>query len=261
MKRPSRLDYAFAVGRVKALEVYLIPRQAFLEAADAEDPAAALKLLQDAGKYPEDLLRVANSDGLDTLLGKQKDLLGRTMAELLPEPDLLQIFRADHAPEEMLPLSRELPYPFVRDYVRHRLDLANIKIFFRMKYLGLSGESLERRVLEGGFVERAFYRQAFPLALAEAGRLLPYPAYRQAWEQSAQALEGRGTFIVLEREIEDFLMNYLREAKKLTFGPEPVFAYGLAYERELNLVRLVGVGKINGVPAGIIKERISGTYV
>jgi len=261
MKRPSRLEYAFAVGRVKALEVHLIPRQAFLEAADTGDPAAALKLLHDAGKYPDDLLRVTNSDGLDALLGKQKDLLGRIMAELLPEPDLLQVFRADHTPEETLPLFRELPYPFVRNYVRHRLDLANIKVFFRMKYLGLSGERLERRVLEGGFVERSFYLQAFELALAEAGRRLPCPSYREAWEQGAHALEGRGTFIVLEREIEDFLMDYLCEAKKFTFGPEPVFAYGLAYERELDLVRLVGVGKINGVPAGIIKERISGTYV
>jgi len=65
----------------------------------------------------------------------------------------------------------------------------------------------------------------------------------------------------LERGIEDLLMNYLREAKKIVFGPEPVYAYGLARKRELSLIRLVGVGKLNGIPAGLIKERVSETYV
>jgi V/A-type H+-transporting ATPase subunit C len=45
------------------------------------------------------------------------------------------------------------------------------------------------------------------------------------------------------------------------FGPEPVFSYGLAKRRELSLVRLLGVGKINQIPTPILKERISETYV
>ena len=47
----------------------------------------------------------------------------------------------------------------------------------------------------------------------------------------------------------------------MAFGPEPVFAYALARQRELGLVRLVGIGKIDLIPAERIKERISETYV
>ncbi len=56
-------------------------------------------------------------------------------------------------------------------------------------------------------------------------------------------------------------MIYLRRAKYIVFGPEPVFAYVLAKKRELNLLRLVGVGKINQIPADLLKRRISETYV
>ena len=54
-------------------------------------------------------------------------------------------------------------------------------------------------------------------------------------------------------------MEYLKRAKYIVFGPEPVFAYGLAKRKELNMVRLLGVGKINQIPPGILKERVSET--
>ena len=56
-------------------------------------------------------------------------------------------------------------------------------------------------------------------------------------------------------------MTYLKKAKYIVFGPEPVFAYGLAKKRELSLVRLIGVGKFNQIPDELLKERMSETYV
>jgi V/A-type H+-transporting ATPase subunit C len=56
-------------------------------------------------------------------------------------------------------------------------------------------------------------------------------------------------------------MIYLRKAKYIVFGPEPVFAYALAKKRELQLFRLLGVGKLNQIPAEMLKQRMSETYV
>jgi V/A-type H+-transporting ATPase subunit C len=74
-------------------------------------------------------------------------------------------------------------------------------------------------------------------------------------------MEERETFLELERGIEDFLMGFLKKAKYIVFGPEPVLAYGLAKKRELRLVRLLGIGKVNQIPVDLLKERISETYV
>jgi hypothetical protein len=261
MKHRSRLDYAYAVGRAQALGASLIPRPVFLEAADAANAAASLKHFFDNGNYPEDLLRVSDSGGLDALLDREDDVLAKTMAELLLDSIILRIYHADSDPGKALVLARSLDEPFIRDYIRHRLDLANIKCFFRMKYLGYPRKKFEEKLLEGGFVEKNFYGRVFEMRLTEAASLIPYPDYRAVWEQGALTLEERETFVSLERGIEDLLMNYLREAKKIVFGPEPVYAYGLARKRELSLIRLVGVGKLSGIPAGLIKERVSETYV
>ena len=45
MKRISRLDYAFAVGRVRALEKHLVSRAVFREAADEVDFSSAIKVV------------------------------------------------------------------------------------------------------------------------------------------------------------------------------------------------------------------------
>ena len=57
------------------------------------------------------------------------------------------------------------------------------------------------------------------------------------------------------------MMRYLRRAKYIVFGPEPVFAYTLAKLKEIELVRLLGVGKLIGIPPNILKNRMSETYV
>jgi len=67
--------------------------------------------------------------------------------------------------------------------------------------------------------------------------------------------------VVFEREIENLVMDYLQSAKKVTFGPEPLFAYGLARRQELKLIRLVVLGQMLNIPAFLLKERISQTYV
>lgn len=261
MSRPSRLDYAYAVGRVHALETHLVQHAVFSEASEATDFSAALKIICDAGNYPEDLTKVRNSEELDAFLSGEEEKLGRLLAEILLDKSILEVFLLEESPEEALGHAQRSGYPFIRDYVKHRIDLGNLKILCRAKYLGLSWEYFERRLMRGGWVEERFFRESYPLSFAEIGEKLRASFYRDIWERSTDILESRETFIGLEKGMEDFLMSYLRKAKNITFGPEPVFAYGEAKRKELALIRLLGVGKINLVPVEWIKERMSETYV
>jgi len=75
------------------------------------------------------------------------------------------------------------------------------------------------------------------------------------------AFQEKESFIEMEKHFEDYLMKYLRKAGYIVFGPEPLFAYALAKKKELDLFRIVGVGKMNRLPEEILKNRISETYV
>jgi len=261
MKKPSRLSYAYAVGRVRVLENRLVERAIFSEASEEDDFSSAMKVIFDAGSFSEEMIQIRDSDGLDEYLEKEERNLYRLLEEILLEGDILTIFLEESHPEKAMLIAERTGYSFIKDYIKHKIDLGNIKIFCRMKYSGLSRQKFESLILNGGWLDEKILLQNFDFSFAEIGEKIRATPYYDLWTKATDALEERETFVELERGIEDFLMNYLKRAKYIVFGPEPVFAYGLAKKRELSLVRLLGVGKINQVPAPILKERISETYV
>jgi vacuolar-type H+-ATPase subunit C/Vma6 len=261
MRKTSRLDYAYAVGRVRALEKRLVSRPAFREAAEEKDLPGALKVIFDAGQFFEETIELKGSDQLDVFLEREEQGLYKLLSELMLEGEVLQILIGESNLEDLLPLSQRLNYPFITDYIRHRIDLGNLKMFCRFKYLGLPVQKLSSLLLKGGFLDHDILIQGFDLSFSEVGERMVASAYQQVWANATDALEEKETFIELERGFEDFVMLYLRKAKYIVFGPEPIFAYALGKMRELQLVRLVGVGKVNQVPPEILKERISETYV
>ncbi|NIM90417.1 MAG: hypothetical protein GTO17_05660 [Candidatus Aminicenantes bacterium] len=261
MKRTSRLDYAYAVGRVRALERKLVERAVFSEAAEEKDFPRAIKIVFDAGEFLEEMAKIKNSEELDSFLDREEKELLSLVTEILLEKDVLEAFLVEKMPEKALKISESMNYSFIHDYFRHKIDLANLKIFCRLKYSGASREKLEKSILKGGFLDDQVLIKNFEETFGDVGEKIQSTPYAEVWNRGVDTLEEKETFVELERGIEDFLMDYLRKAKYVVFGPEPIFAYALAKRRELNLVRLMGIGKLNQIPPLLLKQRISETYV
>ena len=68
MKKRSRLDYAYAVGRVRALENHLIPKPSFIEATEEKNLSSALKIIFDVGQFHQEKIEIEDSDNLDEFL-------------------------------------------------------------------------------------------------------------------------------------------------------------------------------------------------
>ena len=261
MKKPSRLDYAYAVGRVRALENKLISRGVFLEAADEKDIDYSLKVIFDAGQFFDEMTNIRTSEDLDRFLEREQQELFRLIEKIMPDKEILNILFLRDNLEESFRISLVAGYEFIIEYVRRKIDLGNLKVLVRAKYLELSRDRLKKNMVKGGFIKKDELVEYFDLSFSEIGEKLQSTPYRSIWEKSYEALEEEETLVVLERGIEDYLMNHLRKSKQIVFGPEPVFAYALARQRELSLVRLLGIGKINQIPVSILKKRMSETYV
>jgi vacuolar-type H+-ATPase subunit C/Vma6 len=261
MKRPSRLDYAYAIGRVRVLERDLVSQPVFREAADERDVSSAIKVIFDAGSFLDEMTEVRNSEDLDLFLANEERQLLKTLSEVLFEKELMRIFTHEaKAPMTAFSIAQRLDYTFISDYFRHRIDMGNLKIFFRAKYLGLPKERVEKYFLTGGLYSPDLLLDNFDLSYSEIADKIHFTPYRNLWEAVADAIEEKETFVELERSIEDYLIRYLKKAKFIVFGPEPVFAYGLAKRQELGLIRILGMGKLNHVPSEILKERLGETY-
>lgn len=261
MSRTSRLDYAYAVGRVRALENNLVSKPAFTEAAEEKDLPSTLKIIFDEGQFHQEKIEIQDSEQLDDFLEHEETALHVLISHILRDKVIEKIVMGVTQPAEALDLSRSLEYPFITDYLRHTVDLGNLKVICRAKYLGLPVERAEGLLLKGGFLDERILLESFELSFGEIGERLQASAYYPAWITATDELVEKETFIALEREFENFLMFYLRKAKFIVFGPEPIFAYALAKQKELQLVRLLGVGKLNQIPAQTLKERLSETYV
>jgi V/A-type H+-transporting ATPase subunit C len=65
----------------------------------------------------------------------------------------------------------------------------------------------------------------------------------------------------LEKFSDNYLLNYIKPAKFAILGIEPVLGYLLAKEHEIKLLRIIMIGKLNGLSSESIREKLRETYV
>jgi V/A-type H+-transporting ATPase subunit C len=264
-KRVSSLDYIFAVGRIRALEKSLIP-QAVFEDAIALDLAGALRLLVESDLYSDELLHIKNSNELEEVLTQELAKLQGLMRELILDKALLALLDADGAScvEKVLKTCQS---DFLEDYLRHLIDMHNLKTFLRLYLLKEPQEKLKAYLKCQGFIPLDDLIKLYPQDLAALLNRLEYVPkhcrtldYTYYLGEAVQKAAKENSFVYLEKAINDFLIQILKEAKYITFGPEPVLAYYLAKVNEINLMRMIIFSKLNNLSRGLVEERLNAVY-
>ncbi|MDD3692934.1 MAG: V-type ATPase subunit, partial [Oscillospiraceae bacterium] len=81
--------------------------------------------------------------------------------------------------------------------------------------------------------------------------------YSTPYDEAVQS----GSLSALEKWFDDRLMEIIKSAKSLFFGPEPLAAYYLAREAEIRNIRILLSGKRHGADDATIRERMRNLYV
>ncbi len=154
-------------------------------------------------------------------------------------------------------LAENLSCDFFTGYVSLLADSTNLQTVVRVLRMGKNTLLLREALLEGGTVETDAL-----IAAAQAGEVVA-PWLAGPLEGAAllgkQALEGDG-LTALEKACDNARMAYLRSAALIPFGPGPVLAYLAAREQEGRSIRIVISGKLLGLAADTIRERMGDTY-
>jgi V/A-type H+-transporting ATPase subunit C len=326
--------YAFASGRVRALELKLIGKQRMERLAEARDAEECMRLLADTayGEHMEEiegvgyetflrneegrLLALVDSLSLDralsdvlrleydfnnlkvllresfagrdlsllyTDLGKYpvseiKELLHGETPERIPAPLNeaaalgTEAWAATSDPAEVdtavdgvmfahfLKVAAEHRVPYLEALTGARIDLANIRTFLRARYIELEPRGLERLLYPGGSVDVGVFAATFQSPIEEVLARFQFSPYRPVIEKGAAALARENSFAPLEREIDTYMVSFLRLSKYFTFGFEIVMAYALIKKNEIRMLRLILAAKEKGMPAESIKERIPDAF-
>ena len=66
---------------------------------------------------------------------------------------------------------------------------------------------------------------------------------------------------LLEKISDNYIMDLMKGAKLVTFGPDRLLAYIYAKETEIKIIRIIMVGKLNNITGEVIRERLRESYV
>jgi V/A-type H+-transporting ATPase subunit C len=266
MSKTSPLNYAFGVAKIRSLERFLIPASVFEEAIE-EVLEEALRLFVESNLYSDELLHVKDSLQLEEILSKELADVKKLVAGLILDKTLLEALNLNSlsAMEKAL---TEYQSPFLKDYFMHLNDMHNIKTFLRLYVLKEPEQLLKKHLSCEGFIKRSDFLKLYSHDLSAFLNKLQYVHkyntvidYALFLREAIERIEKENSFVLLEKAINDFLIQILKRAKYMAFGPEPVLAYYFAKVNEISLIRMVILGKLNNVPQDLIRERLNSVYV
>ncbi|MDD2485521.1 MAG: V-type ATPase subunit [bacterium] len=137
-----------------------------------------------------------------------------------------------------------------------RIDAVNIMGMLRLRASGWSRERWREIFIEGGRVSRGKLESLYDLAPEQAAAGLLNTAYRREIEEGLEDYRKHGELSYMEALFEARLLEVLQAERYITFGSQPLLAYLLRKEAEVRALRMVMIGKLNGLPHDIIHKRL-----
>lgn len=155
---------------------------------------------------------------------------------------------------------------FLRGWVERWTDLVNLRTALRFALAGRSASDLRRGLLPGGTLTPDRLIDVFSGTAETQARLEGLAAlagrtpYAGVVGEGLRRFAAEGLLAGFERAADLHLLAYLREAKRFSTGLAPVWAYLMAKEQEVRLLRLILVGKSAGLSPDELRERMSDVY-
>lgn len=177
------------------------------------------------------------------------------------DPQIIDLIMDRASYIQMTQKAEESKNEFLIGLVRILIDLANIKIFLRVKSMKKSWDFLQKVLLPGGRIDQSKFVKVLQDSLDSTISVLKYTPYGEICEEGIADYQRTGSLSKFEKLADNFIVNYVKKAHYITLGIEPLVGYLIAKETEIKNARIVMVGKINGIPNEVIRERLRETYV
>ena len=164
---------------------------------------------------------------------------------------------------EMRRRADRLGSALILEYVQKAIDLYNMKTLFRVRAMGdRAGRGLLRSALAGGGgIAPGDYVDWLPKSDDAVAAAFHFKFFGDAVKIGLEDHDRSGHWALLEKLSDDILLEHVKKAKYVVFGPEPLFAYLCAKENELRQIRVILTGKLNRLPGDEIQKRLRVCYV
>ncbi len=151
--------------------------------------------------------------------------------------------------------------PIIKAYVKYTVDTFNLLSLLRAKNQDKNIRFVEGILVDGGNIQKSELLSVFGDSYESiANKLRKYPT-GPVLKKGIENFIQTGRLGELEKLLENGQMKIIKPSKQVVFGPEPLFSYVVAKERENKLLRIILVSKLNNISADKTRERLRDIYV
>ncbi|MBC7088450.1 MAG: V-type ATP synthase subunit C [Tissierellales bacterium] len=163
--------------------------------------------------------------------------------------------------EDLYDLAIKTEIEMIVNYVKDNIDFINILTALRLKKLDKDIQFLRDILIENGNIDP----EEIAIIYLESpdNMVMKFKNSRiSKWlKNGLETYNSSGRISAFEKSMDNHLINLIKESKTVVFGPEPIFAYLVAKEMEIKVLRIIMVSKLNNISPQAIRERLRELYV
>lgn len=220
----------------------------------------ASRLLSSSGRIPGDKLKTMfHEERFSEMPAKLREAINQAKSVLArtSNPQLSDFVFDKAYFSELNDIAANSENSFLKGYTSILIDTANLKSAVRTMRMGKNADFLHEALIPGGNTDPVRI-----LAASDKDTLLglySHTRLEKAAAAAADAIDG-GSQTEFELACDNAVNAFLKSAKLISFGAEPVAAYLAAVENEITAVRMILTGRLAGVKSETIKERLRDMY-
>lgn len=177
------------------------------------------------------------------------------------DPQKIDVILDKYMYKDMVSRAENLKEPYLIKFIKINIDLINLKTLLRVKKQNKSRKFLEEVFLQGGTLKREELIEMYSGTVENISIKLQHSDYIHIIKSGIEEYMQTKSLNILERLSDDFIMDFIKNSKYVSFGIEPLLAYIFAKENEIKVVRIIMVGKLNNIHADLIRGRLRDIYV
>lgn len=181
--------------------------------------------------------------------------------EMTKDPQIVDIILDKYMFKALVQIKNEINDNFVDKYVVALIDSTNLKTLLRVKKQNKGREFFASVIIEGGSIDKDKLLGMINDAVENISTKLAFSNYAEFIKSGVEYYIKTKSVSLLEKLVDNFIMDMMKNAKIIPFGVEPLLAYIYAKETEIKIIRIIMVGKLNNISAEVVRERLRESYV
>lgn len=177
------------------------------------------------------------------------------------DPQMIDIILDKYMFKSIIQIRDSIKDRFVNKYVEAVIDSTNLKTLLRIKKQNKGREFFTSVIIEGGSLDKDRLLSMLNDSVENIATKLSFTDYAEFIKRGIEYYTKTGSVSLLEKLVDNYIMDMMKDAKIIPFGVEPILAYIYAKETEIKIIRIIMVGKLNNISAEVVRERLRDIYV